>query len=210
MAYFPFYIDLEGKSGLIVGGGHIAAHKVYKLLPFGASLTVVAPKIDGELLSNSSVKCLKREFADSDLEGKMFVIAATDDKQLNAHISELGQEKGILVNVVDDKEKCGFIFPSIVKEGDLTVGISTSGASPKIAAALGSRIAQELPSQMEAILVYLDSIRGMAKEQIKDAERRSSFLKETALLCMEQNRALTPEETHERIAFYRECREICQ
>lgn len=27
MAYFPFFIDIENKKGLIVGGGRIAAHK---------------------------------------------------------------------------------------------------------------------------------------------------------------------------------------
>lgn len=28
MKYFPFFIDIENKSGLIVGGGEVAAEKV--------------------------------------------------------------------------------------------------------------------------------------------------------------------------------------
>ena len=62
-----------------------------------------------------------------DIEGCAFVIAATDDRELNHRISALCQEKEILVNVVDDKDYCGFLFPSLVKEGKLTVGISTAG-----------------------------------------------------------------------------------
>lgn len=200
MAYFPFFIDLCGKEGLIVGGGVVAAHKVHKLLPFGAALTVVAPKIDKELLTNPSVRCEEREFRDCDIEGKQFVIAATDDEGLNGSISTLCKERGILVNVVDDKEKCGFLFPSIVKEGSLTVGISTGGASPQIAASLRSRIAEELPEQTEEILIYLQEIREMAKKQISDQKARASFLKETALLCMEKNRPLTKEETENLIS----------
>lgn len=66
----------------------------------------------------------------------------TDDRELNHRISALCQEKGILVNVVDDKDYCGFLFPSLVKEGKLTAGISTAGASPQIAAELRSRMAE--------------------------------------------------------------------
>lgn len=34
MGYFPFFMDIEGKKGLIIGGGAVAAWKVGKLLPF--------------------------------------------------------------------------------------------------------------------------------------------------------------------------------
>lgn len=51
-----------------------------------------------------------------------------------------------------------------MKEGKLTAGISTAGASPQIAAELRSRMARELPNQMEEILDYLESIREPAKK----------------------------------------------
>ena len=34
MGYFPFFVELEGKRGVIVGGGKVAARKVEKLLAF--------------------------------------------------------------------------------------------------------------------------------------------------------------------------------
>lgn len=46
MGYFPFFMDLEGKCGVIVGGGNVAARKVEKLLAFGPDLTVIAPDIE--------------------------------------------------------------------------------------------------------------------------------------------------------------------
>ena len=33
MGYFPFFIDIKGKKGLVIGGGRIAEHKISKLLP---------------------------------------------------------------------------------------------------------------------------------------------------------------------------------
>lgn len=194
MGYFPFFVDIEGRNGLIVGGGRIAAHKVEKLLPFSPKLTVTAPEISQELMENPLLDCRKREFADSDLEGKFFVVAASGSRELNRHVAKLCREKNILVNVVDDKEACGFLFPSLVKEGKLTVGISTEGASPQAAASLRSRIAQELPGRMEEILDYLAELREYAKECISDAGARAEFLKEAALLCMEKDRALGRED----------------
>ena len=49
MAYFPFFIDIENKKGLIVGGGRIAAHKAEKVKPFGAKITIIAPDISEDL-----------------------------------------------------------------------------------------------------------------------------------------------------------------
>ncbi len=43
MGYFPFFVDLSNKEGLIAGGGRIALRKIEKLLPYGPRLTVAAP-----------------------------------------------------------------------------------------------------------------------------------------------------------------------
>lgn len=194
MGYFPFFIDIKGKKGLVVGGGRVAARKVEKLLPFSPRLTLIAPVILKELKENSGVSCLERRFRDEDVEGCMFVIAASDDEALNTHVASLCREKGILVNVVDCKENCSFLFPALVKEGKLTVGISTEGASPQAAAQLRSMTAQQVPSRMEEILDDLAELREAAKEQLPDPVKRAAFLKEAADLCMEKNRPLTEKE----------------
>ena len=49
MAYFPFFVDIAGADGLVVGGGTVALRKVEKLLPYSPRLTVVAPEIRQEL-----------------------------------------------------------------------------------------------------------------------------------------------------------------
>ena len=47
MSCFPFFMELEGKSILIAGGGRVALGKIEKLLPYGPCLTVAAPEIAG-------------------------------------------------------------------------------------------------------------------------------------------------------------------
>ena len=133
MSYFPFFMDLEGREGLVIGGGSVALRKVEKLRPYGAKLTVIAPKILPELKKTEEISCMEIPFTPTALEGKMFVIAASDDPEVNHEAALLCRERGILVNVVDDKEECSFLFPALVKRGELSVGISTGGASPSAA-----------------------------------------------------------------------------
>lgn len=204
-AYFPFFMDIEGKKGLIVGGGRVALHKLQKLLPYKADLTVTAPRITEELALSArenDICVIRRAFEPRDLTGMRFVIAASDDREANAEVGRLCREKGILVNVVDDKDACSFIFPSLVKAGRLNIGISTEGASPEIAAALRSQIAALIPADMEMILVYLDGLRELAREHIRDRDRRAAFLKEMARTCMDQNAVFDEQETLRRLLEY--------
>lgn len=45
MGYFPFFMEIEDKKGVVLGGGQVAARKVEKLLPFGPRLICIAPVI---------------------------------------------------------------------------------------------------------------------------------------------------------------------
>ena len=176
MGYFPFFIDIKGKKALIVGGGTVASRKAEKLMPFEPELTVVAPAVSRELAENEKIICKEREFMEDDVEGCLFVIAASGDRALNQRVAQLCSKKNILVNVADDREACGFLFPALVKEGKLTVGISTEGASPQTAAGIRSRTARELPGRMEEILDYLEELRTDAGERIADSHKRAGFL----------------------------------
>ena len=68
MAYFPFFVDLSGQRGLIVGGGTVALRKAEKLLPYGPELTVVAPE-PIQALTALPVTLERRRFRETDLEG---------------------------------------------------------------------------------------------------------------------------------------------
>lgn len=211
MAYFPFFVDIGGQKGLIVGGGKIALHKLQKLLPYGPILTVVAPEISvamEQITLENDICVIKRSFEKSDLTGIYFVIAASDQANVNAEIGRLCKERGIFVNVVDNKKECSFLFPSLVKAGNLSIGISTEGTSPDVAAELRSRIASMIPADIDAILTYLGNLRPLAKTYIKDDSKRAFFLKDMAKVCMDSNAVFNEQETMHRLESYIDCEEI--
>lgn len=196
MGYFPFFIELSDREGLIVGGGSVAARKVEKLLPYGPRLTVVAQAIADEIARQFGLTLIRGPFAPEMLAGKAFVIAATDNRELNHEIAALCAAQQIPVNVVDDPEACTFLFPALVKRGDLSVGISTGGASPSAAVWLKEQIEAALPERFEEILDYLAAIRPEVKSVVPEARRGAVF----ACLfhrCMELKRPLEPKELQE-------------
>ena len=176
MGWFPFFIQLEGARGLLVGGGRVALRKAEKLLPFGAQLTVVAPRICPPLVVLPGLTLCRRAFADSDLSpAPDFVIAATGDRALDRRIAALCRTRRILVNVVDDPAACGFYFPALVQRGRLCIGISTGGASPTAAAWLRQKIEALLPPGFDGILDRLaarrEAVKAEGGSEAKRAER---------------------------------------
>ena len=95
----------------------------------------------------SGPRKIERRFQDGDLaaENWALVIAATDDRGVNGRIAALCHERQIPVNVADCKEECDFFFPAYCMEGEVAVGVTTSGTSPGLASALRARIEEALP-----------------------------------------------------------------
>lgn len=194
MPYFPLFIDLNNRPCLIVGGGRVACRKAEKLLPYGAKITLLAPEFCKELKEMTGITLLHRGYRDGDIQGMALVIAATDDPILNRRISAACRAKNIPVNVVDDRENCSFLFPCLVQKGELSVGISTGGASPTAAVWLKDQVNALIPTEFDAILLWLESLRPRFKAEIPDESSRTSLFSEAFRACLEKGRPLFPEE----------------
>lgn len=176
MPAFPMFVDLSQKSVLIVGGGQIALHKAKALEPFGPRLFVVAPDVDTAFDEMPSVTVRRKEYSEDDLKGMDMVVAATDDYCLNAQVAADAGKHQLPVNVVDEPDLCGFYFGSMITEGDLTVAVSTDGASPAAARELKKRIREVLPRDVEASLAVMKALRTLVKRVYPDQKQRSRVL----------------------------------
>ncbi len=179
MPLFPFFVNIEGVLGLIIGSGKHAREKIQRLEPFGPKLRVIP----------------EGEFLETDLDDTpAFVVVAGEDPEENRRIANLCREKKIPVNVVDDQEYCDFIFPSLIAQGNLSIGICTNGASPATGVLLKRKMQEQIPENIEEILDFLQEKRPVIAKKLRDKKQRFFFYYQLSEICMRKNRPLTEEE----------------
>lgn len=162
MSYFPVALKLNDKRVLLVGGGSIASFKLKKLKLFNLDkLVCVSIHFSEEFKSycDGSEERHERSFDFSDLDHSDLVIVAIDDPQLQREIYQKCQEKRILCNCVDLLDCCDFIFPSIVKRGDITIAITSNGLVPGFSAVLREYLEKMLPPEIEKGFLQVLEIR---------------------------------------------------
>ena len=197
MSYFPFFIDIKDKPCLVVGGGTVALRKIEKLLPFGVEITVVSPAFCAEVEGMEGIQRIQRKFHPMDIVGKLFVIGATDDEAVNQQISDLCRAEGTLVNIVDDREKCSFFFPALVKKGEFVAGFSTGGGSPLAAQYIRQKVEDAVPDGFDRVVEVLSAVREQVKTEISDIRKRERVFKAIFALALEKEGNLTETEISE-------------
>jgi len=171
MNYFPLFLRLDRSKILIVGGGAIATEKIEKVLEFTTNIEVIADHYSEEMLSHiidHNLFYKTKKYEKGDVEGFDIVIVAVDSLQLQEQIYQETRTMRTLCNAVDSVAYCDFIFPSYIKEGDLTIAISTSGKSPAIAKHLKEYLRKKLPQNIGSFLEEMTKLR---KELPKGSER---------------------------------------
>lgn len=127
---FPLFLDIRGREVLVVGGGRIAARRVRTLLAFGAKITVCAPEILPEL-RELDLTLIEGRYTPGMCAGFFMVLAAANDRAVNAAVCREAAEAGILYNNASDQSQCGFFFPAVVLGEDYAVGICGTGENHK-------------------------------------------------------------------------------
>ncbi|MBD3233116.1 MAG: bifunctional precorrin-2 dehydrogenase/sirohydrochlorin ferrochelatase [candidate division Zixibacteria bacterium] len=162
--YYPFFLNIEGKRSLVVGGGRVALRKVSMLLEYDAEITIISPEIIkelDELASVEKVRIIQRQYSCPEAIEYDLVISASDNQKVNQQVSEDCRSVNIPVNVVDQPELCTFIVPSIVKRGDVTIAISSGGKAPFLTKYLRKELEPHIPDYLESLSEYAAEFREM-------------------------------------------------
>jgi uroporphyrin-III C-methyltransferase/precorrin-2 dehydrogenase/sirohydrochlorin ferrochelatase len=171
MRFFPLFADLRGRHVLVVGGGDVAERKVRLLIAAGARVTVQAPAITAWLDDEAAAGRLeieRRAFA-SELPGDIWlVIAATDDRHVNAEVAAVAAGRRLLVNVVDDAELSTFQVPAIVDRSPLVIAISSGGTAPVLARLVRERIESLLDASYGRLAALLEKWRARIRAAVPD------------------------------------------
>jgi siroheme synthase-like protein len=165
---YPVNLVVAGRPCLVVGGGRVAVTKVTGLLDAGARVTVVAPEVDprlAEAADGGALAVERRPYRPGEAAGYRFVIAATGDPAVNQQVYDDGESAGVWVNSADDPERCTAILPARVRQGRLTVTVSTGGHSPAVASWLRERLAADLGPEYDELIELLAEARQEVQAQ---------------------------------------------
>ncbi len=164
MNYFPVLLNIEYKTVVVVGGGHVARQKVEALLPAKANIVVISPTITDELKSyveNHDIVWKKKEFEPEDLDDAALIFAVTNSREVNDAVEEATQHWQLLSRA-DAKGSVDFINPAVVRRGDFILTVSTSGASPRLTRQVKAELAEQYSAYYEQYVAFL----GQARQQI--------------------------------------------
>ena len=119
---------MNGTKVLIAGGGNVAERRIKVLLDFGADITVISPEVTEYIEHAASLQTIrlhKRKYKQGDITDMtpFFIIAATNDRQVNHQIAMEAKSLDIPVSVADCREECTCYFPAIADNGAFIAGL---------------------------------------------------------------------------------------
>ncbi len=176
--FYPVSLNLEGRPCVVVGGGEVAEQKVLGLLKAGARVTVISPRATRrltELAAEGALHVRPRPYQPGDLEGAFLAVVAAEDRAVNHAVWEEAEQRGVLLNAVDDMPHCHFIAPAIYQQGDLAVAVSTAGKSPALAVRVRDRIGALIGREYGAFLDLLGGLRPDVAARVPDGAARAAL-----------------------------------
>lgn len=178
MDYFPAFLNLKGKSCLLVGGGSVASRKADSLLAAGARLTVVAPELVPKLKNYADLGQIMHRvgrFRPTDLIGHWLVVNASDDEKVSKEVFDAANDAGIFCNSVDDTTRCSYVSPAIVDRSPVIVAVSSGGTAPLLARKIRAQIETTLPARLGQLADLAAEWRDRVKYRINNILGRRRF-----------------------------------
>ncbi len=160
MRHFPAFLDLRGRTCLVLGEGEVAERKSAPLLAAGASIR--------------HATC----FDPALLDGGVALAVGTPEaaEACLLALSREAQARGIPVNVVDRPELCSFITPAIVDRDPVTIAISTGGAAPTLARMVRQKVEAVLSPNLGLLAALAERFQSAVRRALPNLAARRAFL----------------------------------
>ena len=152
----PVALNLLNRRVLIVGGGGVAARKATACLEAGADVTVISPT----LIENfpTPIHHKSRLYQRDDCRDFDLTFAATNSSHVNEQVASDARSNKIWCNIADDPDASDFHTQSVVRRGQIEIGVSTGRLSPVLARHLRQNIEAIIGAEYEALQTLASEI----------------------------------------------------
>lgn len=176
MQTFPMFLQVGGRTILILGGGEQAAQKCRLLLKTKAEILVQAPDIDEELQGLVDEGRISHSPAAPSAQAcgaAALTFIATGCPACDSALHGLAKAGGALVNVVDQPDLCDALTPSIVDRDPVVIAIGTEGTAPVLARQIKTRIEELLEPRLGDLAALAGRLRGAVAQHVPHSKRRA-------------------------------------
>ncbi|NJD52681.1 MAG: bifunctional precorrin-2 dehydrogenase/sirohydrochlorin ferrochelatase [Candidatus Methanoperedens sp.] len=179
--FLPLMLDLKEKEVIIFGGGEVGERKA-SLFCEHAIVTVISKEFTSGLnrfyelgkIKSIKVKDITEKDILSYLKKAFIVIPATNDAVFNERIAKIARDEGKFVNRVDDIGD--IIVPSVIRRGDIVIGISTAGQSPALSKYIRQKVEEVITPEFAQMSGLQNEIREILKSSVDDRKKRKEIL----------------------------------
>ncbi|MEO0382396.1 MAG: siroheme synthase CysG [Pseudomonadota bacterium] len=176
MRAFPIFVQAEGRTIIVFGGGADAAAKLRLVAKTEARILVVA-----EALVSGEIDLGSAEWVQTDPLGFAFpkntalAYAATGDEALDAKIAAHARANHVIVCAADQPDVSDFITPAIVDRDPVVIAIGTEGTAPVLARMIKAQIEASLPQVLGGLAKLANSFRDRVADTIAPGGERRAF-----------------------------------
>ncbi|MFW0784717.1 uroporphyrinogen-III C-methyltransferase [Gordonia sp. CPCC 206044] len=138
-------LDLNGRKVVVVGGGSVAQRRLPNLIAAGADVHVVAVDPTPAVESTPGIAVSRRAYVDGDLDGAWYVMACTDDPEVNARVVADAEQRHTFCVRADDARHGTAVTPASGRHRDVQFGVLAGGdhrLSASLRAAIGRALAE--------------------------------------------------------------------
>ncbi|BBZ05045.1 uroporphyrinogen-III C-methyltransferase [Mycolicibacterium chitae] len=127
-------LRLAGKKVVVVGGGTVAQRRLGLLVSSGADVHVIARAATPAVEAMAGATVILRDYRDGDLADAWYVIAATDDAEVNAAVVAEAERRQIFCVRADIAREGTALTPATFEYDGLAVGVLAGGEHRRSAA----------------------------------------------------------------------------
>ena len=179
MKYLPLMLNVSGQRCLIVGGGLVGTRRAAIIEKAGAVIdlvTISACNSVQDIVRRSGGKLMLRKWQPEDIITEYrFIIAATDDEEVNCKVEQQCRLLDIPVNIVTNSAHSDFAFPSVIDRQPITIAVSSGSASPILARLLAERIDALIPAGYGRLASLVGKFRLRVRQTFSRAADRKAF-----------------------------------
>jgi uroporphyrin-III C-methyltransferase/precorrin-2 dehydrogenase/sirohydrochlorin ferrochelatase len=192
MRYFPIFLDSSKQKYLLIGSGDKVVSKLSLLCQTEASIKLIIdvslhdfefslPTMDLTRVSiedrSSNFDLFESDLADIDL-----LYCGIEDEVQIEKIKSLCQLNRVLMNVIDQKEHCDFITPTMIDREPIQIAISTGGHAPILAKSIKEDLECRLEDDLGDFVQAVGGYRKLCLDRLKvlgysDYQRRAYWQK---------------------------------